>query len=507
MEKLLYVIIAFALFLNINADYSEEQINPAAEENYFLEDISHLIDSETADSLLVLMKGKAVITKGRIAQLTGDMFTAELIYSRIMKKDGLKMEAAAMLKDMQFDIKAYTRSSFIKNNHSIFILTEKDIGETSFADNIKLGYSYREFIAGNFRIKTGRGLLFDWSDHSLSARPLFSNRIEQDMSLSEFPSFTGICWSRGIGNFIISGFASYNTYDSRKDSADTVLTVYTYSIHDDSLAVSRKDNLSEMLAGTVLRVKGNALNCGAYVSYYSDFIKDIDSKYNSAFSVFGEKKPFSYDMAYSMNGGWACTGAFSKQFKYANFRAGLVFMKDYYNMHSLNLLSSEKCFESRISLKKPLRLILENTYDFSDGDFKTSVTYKPFSFISFNLKNSDDVQFSVKMLGNAGIFTGSCAMTVTSNSSSIIRGDIMAEIFNAELSAFAYIDDIRDDDVLCQYEPFIPGIYPLEMLREGQAMRIGMRIKMYSLDRFKLEFALLTDEHFNNEAGLYISYN
>lgn len=507
MEKLLYVIIAFALFLNIYADYSEEQINPAAEKDYFLEDISHLIDSETADSLMMLMNAKTGITKGRIAQITGDMFTAELVYSRIMKKDGLKLEAGAMVRDLQFDIKAYTRSSFTKNNHSAFILTEKDIGESSFADNIKFGYSYREFIAGNFRIKTGRGLLFDWSDYSLSARPLFSNRIEQDMSLSEYPSFQGICWSRGIGMFILSGFASYNTYDSRKDSADTVLTVYTYNIHDDSLSASRKDNLSEMLAGTVLRVRGNALNCGAYVSYYSDFIKDINSRYNSAFSIFGERKPFSYDIAYSMNGGWACTGAFSRQFKYANFRAGIVFMDDYYNMHSLNFLSTEKCFESRISVKKPLRLILENMYDFAEGDFETRLTYKPFSFISFNLKYSDDAQFSVKMLGSSGILTASCAMTITSNSSSIVRGDIMAELFNMELSAFAYVYDIRDDDVLCQYEPFIPGIYPLEMLREGQSLRFGMRIKMYSLDRIKLEFALLTDEHFNNEAGLYLFYN
>lgn len=222
-------------------------------------------------------------------------------------------------------LKSYNRMLYnYSNNFQLGFLTEKDPGEKSFTDFASFHLQAKEigiiksFIVGDYVLEYGQGLAL-WSPFGFSkgADAIYpvkkkSRYLRPYTSSLEYRFFRGASTRINLGNFDITTFYSYNTFDATIDSITGEITSFGQTgYHRTANELNRKGAVNSRVIGGVLDysflsnqkvglivyntsfdrkllakslydVEGDNFN---YVSYYYDF---NFSKIN----LFGE---FSYD--------------------------------------------------------------------------------------------------------------------------------------------------------------------------------------------------------------------
>lgn len=448
-----------------------------------LNDFSMYIDDIERDLLLNQYRCKGILSEQYIFSITGDMYISHMLY-KYMKREKLSLSVSGIMYSNP-NAYAYTANALGNlNRHSAGIVIERDRGEYSAVDNIKAFYSlYPHIIIGNMRVKTGRGLLCEYADYySPLCIPFHSLRFEGDISKSEYPAMRGLGILMPAGNTHIYGALSYNTYDASLDSIGNVHRILQYNIHDDSLSLSRKDNVPEYSALIIAGHKYSYINIGCLYSYFGKYVNDIEGRQSFNASLFGSYSIISYDMAVSSNGGYALSYALKKTYnKEITLKLSYLHMQDYFNAHC-KFASADTINNATVSIRfhKPLGILYEGIFDMEENDICHYITYYPVSSLNMRLtygqrENDILLRFRIRSVDNGDIMLFN-TLQCNSHMSMIIRNDVKYAFSSLSINAFAYYYHIATDDMMAQYEYTVPGVYALHNLYEGRGLRCGMGI-------------------------------
>ncbi len=165
-------------------------------------------------------------------------------------------------------------------NVELNAVTDKDPGENSYLDFYSLALSVKDVSIfstidlGNYSISLGNGMLFsNASNVSKSAgpiSPLLSRNaysLKSYRSLSENGFLRGAAFAVPFGDFKFTGFASSKALNAHLNSSGFVTSI-DYSGLDFSNSISNS-NLTEKIAGGILRFDSPDVDCGASAVYFS----------------------------------------------------------------------------------------------------------------------------------------------------------------------------------------------------------------------------------------------
>lgn len=246
------------------------------------------------------------------------------------------------------------------------LTAEKDPGEPFFASG-KKGYDFYSFyimlkdigrlkslVVGNYRLNFGQGLVMN-TDFSLGKITALSSvnslnkGIRKHSSTSEDNYFRGVAAAYRIGKLTVTGFYSDKKQDAtlKQDSAvmpEPFITSFkTDGYHRTPLERSKKNNVSNRLAGGNLTYSGGGLHWGvtgvynafdkllnpsneAYKKYYARG-KEFYA-YGTDYSYFHSRFTIAGETAYCKGGGVATMNSF--QFKLAD-DCKLTLLQRYYS--------------------------------------------------------------------------------------------------------------------------------------------------------------------------------
>ncbi|MEO0304740.1 MAG: hypothetical protein ABIM64_05710, partial [candidate division WOR-3 bacterium] len=376
-----------------------------------------------------------------------------------------------------------------------FLLTEKDVGEKVFYDNLKYGFSYKDLIVGNYVLKTGRGVLSNsTSFENIFNRVFYSNRIELDDSYNEYPSFFGIVKSFFLKNCIITPFLSNVYYDCILDTLNNVKKILTYNIHNDSLSSSRDNNLRESSFGLIFNHKKEYLNFATYYADYSKKMNMIDSDKNIILSFFGQIPFFSYDFGFSYpNKGYCLSLCLKNENKDFMTLSGFILNKRFFNLHS-NYIDEKDFFGFFFDISKRKGLRFENRIDFVKGDydeFKNSLTIRFFNFLkptfSYDLLNKNKSSIKLEFFKSYDDFLSlKLTFFLNQKNSNYQKMDLFIKSKSFELSAFIYTFKIFETDYLSIYEYSFTNYYPLKIYRSGEGIVYGLNFSINGLVKTNL---------------------
>ncbi len=505
MEKYVCLIIVLTfLCLNLSGSNIEENVS-AYSESYdeLFDDFRDILDEMEIDSLKIILKSKGSLSEQKIFSITGDFFVSNVL-SRALKNQGF--QAYASLKTISTKI---SESSYIiackygYKKHLLSFLIEKDRDEQNYIDNIKGNYTlFPNLIIGDFRIKTGRGIFSDYADYySLNSVPFFSYRIEPDMSKSEYPGFRGISYTLPISFVNSSIFLSFNQYDARIDTMDTVSRILLYNPHIDSLSISRRNNLDELLIGGIIGLKENYLNIVAYFSNYSHPIEDINNNKLYVFDFFGKINLLSYDIGFSSNGGISGSIGIKKRIKnFISMKTGLFYANNYFNPHSKYLFNRSELMGMNINLRllNFSGIYYEGEFRYNDNEtIKHRFVLKPAGFITiqYNYNQMDnESNIKVKIRGlNTSYLTMFNSFKITSKHSILIRTDANLFVEPLRVRMFSYYYSMGENDCLSEYEYTVRGMYPMKMIYSGEGIRMGINVQLYTPSYVSLNGAFIYD--------------
>lgn len=454
--------------------YSDSIVN-------ILNDFSVYIDEIEAESLRHIICSKGFLSQRAVFAITGDPYVSYII-SKYMKRKLLFSSFTGIMND-SIQSYAYSADAMLNlKNHSLGIIIEKDRGEYNAMDNIKLFYSLTPHVTvGNMRVKTGRGLLCEYADYySALSTPFYSMRFEGDVTKSEYPSFRGVGIAGSFMGVRLYSVLSYNTYDAALDSNNNVHKVLQYNIHDDSLSVSRRDNLPEYSALIMGSQKNGIVSCGILYSRFGRYINNIESEHLLAGSIFGKWNIFSYDMAISSNGGYAISYAVKKTYsREITLKASYKHVNKYFNVHSKYTdINRADIVTASIRFHKPVGILYEGIFDIMDNELLHTLTYYPVSGFSIRCKydqteNDMTLRFRVKSLEKGSLIVFN-TMKLNSSMSIIIRSDVKCMFSNISINSFAYYYHIAHDDMMSEYEYTVPGVYAMKNVYSGNGLRSGL---------------------------------
>lgn len=456
--------------------YSDSIVN-------ILNDFSVYIDDTQAESLLHIICSKGTLSQRSVFAITGDPYVSYII-SKYMKRKLLFSSCTGIMNDSIQSYAYFADAMLNLKNHSFGIIIEKDRGEYNAMDNVKLFYSLTPYVTvGNIRVKTGRGLLCEYADYySALSIPFYSIRFEGDVTRSEYPSFRGLGIAGSFMNVRLYSVLSYNTYDAALDSNNNVHKVLQYNIHDDSLSVSRRDNLPEYSALIMAGQKNGIVSCGILYSRFGRYINSIESTQLLAGSIFGMWNIFSYDMAISSNGGYAFSYAMKKTYsREITVKASYKHVNKYFNVHSKYTdVNMTDIVTASIRFHKPVGVLYEGNFDIMDNEIYHTMTYYPVSGFNMRCKyrqtgNDITLRFRVRSVEKGSLIMFN-TMKLNSSMSIIIRSDVKCMFRNISINSFAYYYHIAQNDMMSEYEYTVPGVYAMKNLYSGNGLRSGLGI-------------------------------
>ncbi len=472
------------LIVPINAEEWSDRFQQSDSLELIIEDFSGFLNDIEIDSLYVLLKAKKNITQQLIFSLTGDHYASYVIskYSDAGRFNGSAGISSDAMRFINAKYHAMMNGRF-KRRHSYSLIIEKDRMEENGIDNVKGYYQFSpNIIIGNIRLKTGRGLFSDYSNYySLSSIPFYSMRFEGDGSRDEYPSFRGIGLVFPFADIRTYMLLSFNQYDARIEN-DTVLSIMTYNIHDDSLSLSRKDNLDEYAGALIAGHKSGVINAGFLYSQNAFPLKPIDANHYYTGSVFGHYDIYSYDIAYSSNGGYALSAALKKTYKREiTFKANYLRISDYFNPHSklASLVNRDK-FSFSFRLHRPVGILYENIFEFGDRySVKHYITLYPVNFFhmvyAFDQTDySSRIKLKIRSV-NSDDFIMYNSFKLTSQMSLSIRSDIQYVKGFMKTGIFIYYFSTQED-MLSEYEFTASGTYAQHNIYDGSGFRGGINI-------------------------------
>ncbi len=187
------------------------------------------------------------------------------------------------------DVEVYSRTIAQYNGLKSYFVTEKDFGETDNLDYAGYGLvanlGKRRFAVGSYGLEFGRGIVYSSQPtifEGSTYRILNGSRgIVPYTSVLENNGFFGAAYSDSL-------FASYTLFysdlglDARLDTAGRVTSLYPDGDHIDSLSLSRKNNLREVVLGGSIEQSWSATALGLrsyYLRYNRQFAPD-DSQHS-----------------------------------------------------------------------------------------------------------------------------------------------------------------------------------------------------------------------------------
>lgn len=503
MKKYFNLIFFLLIFFNFVFSQEEEFYDVSIfvdSFDFIIHDLKEFLTENEIDEIKNLYYSKENITYKKIFEITGNQIVSKIVEKNLNKeKKFFKIDIGINL-DSLFSL---NNKNFFKmlgryNKFDFFLLTEKDVGEKKFYDNLKYGCSYKNFIAGNYVVKTGRGIFStNTSYENILNRVFYSNRIELDDSYSEYPSFYGVVKSFNWKTFIINPFISNVYFDCILDTLNNVKKVLTYNIHDDSLSSSRDNNLRESLFGLLLNHIKEYFNFAIYYADYSRIINVTNSEKNIVFSTFGRIPFFSYDIGFSYpNKGYSLSFCLKTEKKDFMTLSGFILNKKFFNLHSNSIDENEFYgFFFDISKRKGLRF--ENRMDFVKGDdeeFKNSLTIRLFNFMkltfSYDLLDKKRNSLKFEFFKNYNEFL-SLKLTFFLNykNSNYQKMDVFLSKKDFELSTYIYTYKIFETDYISIYEYSFTNYYPLKIYKSGEGVVYGLNL---SINRMaKTNFGLI----------------
>ncbi|MEO0166630.1 MAG: helix-hairpin-helix domain-containing protein [candidate division WOR-3 bacterium] len=165
-------------------------------------------------------------------------------------------------KELNSSEKFYTRTILNLNDYQIFLVTEKDPGESSFFDYYSTGVvveeKQRKFALGNYNLDYGAGVMlstlgsfFSGSDFRFLIR---ERGITPYTSTMENGGFFGAALSDTLLlNYCI--FYSNQKLDGKVDTSGHAWSFDPSGIHADSAGLARKDRIREEIIGYYLNYK------------------------------------------------------------------------------------------------------------------------------------------------------------------------------------------------------------------------------------------------------------
>lgn len=483
-----------------------------------LDDLRDYADESIIDSIRVLYRSKGGVSYRKILEVSRDEYLAEILSSRLIVKTaaGVKAEAGAFRSDA-FDPQTKTFMFFdaYKTDHEAFALAEKDASEKRFYDNWKAGYSWRSFHAGDFRIKTGRGVFSDWSSYfSPFSAPFSSDRVESDKTYNEYTSMRGLSYSSNIAGFMLTAAAAVNMYDASINDSGEVKKVLTYNLHDDSLSISRADNLREIYACGIVRLKGDWPKAAFSYSLYSRKFEMYGRKENTVLDIFGRKGPFSYDFGISGSDGFACSFEMKKEYESVILKSGASGARNFFNLHSRPFMDRGDFFNFYIYMHArkpvPVNVSVSYTQDDSkktDADLEIALNKNAEAAISFSRRDSEDVNVSAKVSFNAsnGRFFLKNTIKFTDSGSGLARVNLTYASNGARLNGFAYIYEVASGDIFSEYEYVNSGVFPMRVLGEGSGFACGFSTSVKIRKTSELSAALSCGSGGRVSGGLTLS--
>ncbi|MEJ5307812.1 MAG: hypothetical protein WHT27_05900 [candidate division WOR-3 bacterium] len=492
MKKYFSLIFLLTILLNILVSQEEEfyEVSIFVDSfDFIIQDLKGFLTESEIDEIKSFYYSKENITYRKLFEITGNQIVSKIIEKNLSKEQKFfKMDLGVNL-DSLFSL---NNKNFFKmfgryKNFDFFLLTEKDVGEKRFYDNIKFGATYKDLIAGNYVLKTGRGLFSTSTNYeNILNRVFYSNRIELDDSYSEYPSFFGLAKRFLLKNYIIIPFLSNVYYDCILDSLNNVKKILTYNIHDDSLSMSRDNNLRESSFGFLFNHKKECLNFATYFADYSKTINMIDSDKNIVFSSFGQFSLFSYDFGFSYpNRGYSLSLCLKNENKDFMTSSGFILNKRFFNLHS-NDIEEKDFFGFFFDISKRKGLRFENRIDFVKGDyeeFKNSLTIRFVDFVkptfSYDLldKNRSSLKFEFFKSYN-DLLSLKLTFFLNQKNSNYQKMDLFVKNKDFELSTYIYTYKILETDYISIYEYSFTNYYPLKIYRSGEGIVYGLNLSI-----------------------------
>ena len=164
------------------------------------------------------------------------------------------------------------------------LVAEKDAGEPFFAKGTN-GYDYysfylmlkdigrlKAFVAGNYRLRFGQGLVMN-TDFSLGKATMLSslgwggNGIKKHSSTSESNAFQGMAATYQLWKMECTAFFSYRKQDANLNKEGFITTLKTDGMHRTPLEYSKKNNITNTLCGSNLAYHSGGYHFGLTAVY------------------------------------------------------------------------------------------------------------------------------------------------------------------------------------------------------------------------------------------------
>jgi len=486
----------------------EDNYNPAGDSlTSIIDDYRHILTEDVIDTLLDMKRRGEMVSVLKLEHLTGNGYLARIIHASMFREEP-GVNAKGIIYTDSIDLEESAVILRLSAKRSIFysgILMEKDAGERNYLDNLKLAIDLSgRLTAGNYRIRTGKGLFSNYgTQFNFAGSSFYSVRNEPDLSKTEYPAFRGLMYSFPVGSSLLTLISSYNKYDSRLDSLGNTDRILQYNIHDDSLSSSRRDNLSEYTGGALYMSPTGYFNAGLMYSAYSRTVNALDARSNYIADIFGLCGDISYDLALSRTG-YAGHIAMRRIFDKLRIYTGAAGNYNYYNTHSV-LFSGSNFYSlySRVSSSSifPTYLTFEYIRRDNDYSFEAAAKLKPLKGLEMDVKiDPADTSYVMKLrhssLSENGFLIRHSAI-ITNKGSYLIREDFNMEYSAYDLRLFGYLYSVQGDDVLSQYHYMVSEVYQHKNIYRGKGFTAGARIRIYA-SRSSFEISGL----YNSENGI-----
>lgn len=205
-------------------------------------------------------------------------------------------------------LKSYNRVLYdYTNNFQLGLLTEKDPGEKSFTDFTSFHFQTKDiniinnFVVGDYVLEYGQGLAL-WSPFGFSkgADAIYpvkkkARYLRPYTSSLEYRFFRGASTRINLGNFNLTGFYSFNTFDATIDSlTGEIVSFGQTGYHRTTTEINRKGTVKSKLMGGVFEYTFLNNNKMGIIFYKTSLDKKLIPK--SLYDIEGDN--FSYLSSY-----------------------------------------------------------------------------------------------------------------------------------------------------------------------------------------------------------------
>ncbi|MCX6154367.1 MAG: hypothetical protein NT007_09415 [Candidatus Kapabacteria bacterium] len=184
----------------------------------------------------------------------------------------------------------YQQIYFKYQGISFALINKKNIGESSFLNNINSFFEYKyndqfKILIGDYHLNEGLGAILHNSVITRKSSDVINSALNFDDKISGLTTNQAVRYFRGIcfnSKFHLSDLLKLSTslfYSQKKlsaiiDSNSIVSSIYLYPVFKDSLMISRKNNLMEQAIGAVISGNYSYFSLG-FSGYYLNYDKII----------------------------------------------------------------------------------------------------------------------------------------------------------------------------------------------------------------------------------------